>query len=135
MPKDDLQEKIMTFRFLESRLENLSRQREGVMNRISEVDSTLASLNEIEKVDGDSLFPVGSSAFVFGKITDKKKMIVEIGSGIALEKDFEDGKKTLEKNKTELENVLKEIEKEISNTSSMLEQLAPEIESMSGKNG
>ena len=133
MAKDILQQKMVTFRLLESRLQNLSNQREAIFGRLSEINSTIASINEIQKTGGEALFPIGSSAFVLGKITDTKKLIVEIGAGVALEKDFEEGKKTLEKNKTELENLTKEIDKEMTQTSGMMELLAPEIESLAEK--
>lgn len=134
MAKDGLQEKVGTFRMLESRLQNLAGQKQAVINKLSEINSTLGSISEIEKVGDEALFPIGSSAFVFGKIVDKKKIIVEVGSGVMVEKNFDEGKKTLEKNKSELENVIKEIEKEITQTSGIMEHLAPEIEAMMERN-
>ena len=129
MAKNDLNEKLATFRFLESRLQNISNQREVAIGRIAEINSTIQSLDEIEKSGGDVLFPIGSSAYTFAKITEKNKVIVDIGANVGVEKDFSEAKKTLEKNKVELEKIVKEIEKAINETSHMMEELAPEIES------
>ncbi len=130
MAKEGLQEKIATYRFLESRMQALSDQRNVAANRINEINSTISSLGEIENNKGEILFPVGSSAFVPGKIVERNKIIVEIGANIAIEKNFEDAKKALEKNRAEIEKISKEIENEMRETSKIMENLAPEIENM-----
>jgi prefoldin alpha subunit len=126
----ELQEKIMTYRVLQSRLDETIKQRELVMNKIVEVENTLSSLDEIEKTDKESLFPVGPEAYVFGKLTNNKKMLVGIGANIILEKTFDEGKEMLKKGKDELEIAMKEIQDEISRLSADLQQLTPELQEM-----
>jgi prefoldin alpha subunit len=126
----ELQEKIIVYRILEMKLNSLLRQRDLIASKILEVGGTLAGINEIEK-SGEILFPLGSDAYTFGKITEKNKIIVEIGAGIALEKSIEESKIFLEKRKTELENVLAQTQKDISEISSAMSQLSKEIQSLS----
>ena len=133
MAKEGLQEKIATYRFLESRMDALSNQRDVATGKINEINSTIGSIGELEKTKGEVLFPVGSSAFIPGKISEQSKVIVEIGANIAIEKNFEDAKKALEKNREEIEKIEKEIENEMRETSKVMETLAPEIESMAQK--
>jgi len=123
----ELQEKIVAYRILESRLDSLLKQRDTVVSKIIELQTTLASMEEIEKESEEILFPIGSEAYAFGKIADKKKMIVEVGANVALEKTVEEAKEIIKKRSEELGNVLNSIEKEVMEVSSSLEVLGPEI--------
>jgi prefoldin alpha subunit len=126
----ELQEKVIAYRILEVRLNSLLRQRDLVASKILELQGTLASIDEIEKSE-EVLFPLGSDAYTFGKITEKNKIIVEIGANVALEKSIEESKELLKKRKAELENVLNETQKAISETSSALSSLSEEIQKLS----
>lgn len=125
----ELQEKILSYRIFQSRLDSLLKQRELIVNKMMELQSSLDSISEIEKTDA-GLFPLGGDAHVFGKITNKEKMIVEIGANVALEKSFEEGKSTLKKRKDELEKGLNETQGEIQDLSVAIGQLEPAIQKL-----
>jgi len=129
----ELQEKIITYRVLEARLNSFLKQRDLITSKLLELQSTLASINEIEKSE-EVLFPLGSEAYTFGKIIEKNKIILEIGAGIALEKNIEESKDFLNKRKTELEDVLNETQRNVLEISSIMNQLGLEIQKLSEKN-
>lgn len=129
----ELQEKILTYRILEARLDSLLKQRDMLASKLIEIQSTLDSIDEIEKGKEEILFPIGAEAYTFGKVTDKKKMIVEIGANVALEKTVEEGKQILNKRETEMENTLNVVQRGIAELSSGLEQLGPEIQELGKK--
>lgn len=129
--RKELQEKILTYRIIESRLDALLKQREMVASKIIEIQSTLSSMDEIEKTDGEVLFPIGAEAYTSGKVTSKNRVMVDIGANVILEKTVEEGKHILSKRKTEMENTLNEMQRDIGELSSALEQLGPEIQEMS----
>lgn len=108
MKKEDtekrLQEKVMAYKMLENRLETLGKQQSMFANRMMEINNTIASVEEIKKGEQDILFPLGSAAFAKGKVSEEKRIIVEIGAGVVLEKTIEDGIALLEERKKELEN-------------------------------
>jgi prefoldin alpha subunit len=126
----ELQEKILAYRIFESRLNALLKQRDLIVNKIVEINSTLESIDEIEKSD-EALFSIGSEAYVKGKIVDKEKVIIEIGANIAIEKNMKEAKETLEKRKREMEKSLAQIQEEAMKISSGLESLADEIRELS----
>ena len=127
----ELQEKIITYRILESRIDALLKQREIIVSKLMELQTTLASMEEIEKDGEEILFPLGSEAYSFGKITNKKKMIVEIGARVALEKNVDEAREILNERKSEMENALNALQKDIMQISSGLEILGPEIKELS----
>jgi prefoldin alpha subunit len=128
MEKKELQEKIFAYRLLESRLDGLIKQRDLLISRMAEIQSTLNSIDEIEKSREEILFPLGSNAYVAGKVNDKKNMIVEIGAGIALEKTTKEGEEILKRRMEEVEKVLTSVQQGIIETSSTLNELGPQIQ-------
>ena|SRR5437867_11410490 len=127
--KEEFREKLLTYRLLETRLESLATQKNLIMNKVSEIAATISSIDELVKND-NFLFPVGSEAFIPGKILEKNKVIVEIGANVALEKNIEQAKQTLEKRKKELEKTNSEMDAEIVQISNALTQLAPIIQEL-----
>lgn len=131
--RKELQEKILTHRILEARLDSLLKQRDILASKLIEIQTTLKSVDEIQKSKGMVLFPIGSEAYTFGKVMDKKKLIVEIGANVALEKTVEAGKEILNRRKAEMENVLNTVQKNIFEISSSLGSLGPEIQELAKK--
>ena len=128
--RKEMQEKILTYRILENRLDSFLKQREMVVSKLIEIQNTLSSMDEIEKSKEDILFPIGAEAYAFGKVVDKKRVMVDIGANVILEKTVEEGKQILEKRKVEIETGLGEIQREAAEMSAALEQLGPEIQNM-----
>lgn len=133
MGEKELQEKIVTFRFMEARLESLAKHRDMVMNKVMELESTLNSIEEINKSDGEVMFPIGGEAFKIAKSVDKDRIIIEIGANVALEKTTEEGKTILKKRKDEMENFIKQAQQEILQVTNAMNQLGPEIQDLAKK--
>jgi len=123
----ELQEKILVFRLLESRFENMVKQRDVLASKIVELQTTLNTIDEMKTGD-DVLFSLGSSAYAKGKLSDKNKIIVEVGAGVVLEKGLDEAKQILSSRANEIQRVLMKIQREISEISSELERLEPEIQ-------
>jgi len=134
MPEErELQEKVLAYRLIESRIETLFRQRESLNAKLMEIATTLNGIDEIEKTDEDSLFSLGSETHFFGKVTDKNRMIVEIGADTALEKSFEEGKQILSKRREEIENLIASLENNILQLSASLQSLESQINELAEK--
>lgn len=128
----EIQEKILTYRIIEARIESLLKQRDMVMSKLMEIETTLKGMEEIEKQEEDMLLSLGSETHFFGRITDKKRMVVELGADIAIEKSFDEGKKILNRRKEEIESTIKSLERDISQLSSGLQVLESQINEMVG---
>jgi prefoldin alpha subunit len=126
----ELQQKVLAYRILESRIDSLLKQREFLANKLLELQTTLESIEEIEKSKEYVLFPLGSAAYMFGKIVDKDKMIVEVGAGIALEKNFTEACDILNERKNDIENALTTLQRNIQEASESLQMLEPQIQEM-----
>jgi len=133
MTEKELQEKILTYRVMEARVDGLAKQRDMLINKIMELQSTLNSMDDLKKSDGEVIFPIGSEAYKVARAIEKDKLIVEVGANIALEKTTEEGKIILDKRKRELENFINQVQQEIAKVSNAISQLQPEIQEMANK--
>ncbi len=131
MAEKELQEKMLMYRILEARLDGLVKQRDFVASKIIELQTTLASIDEVEKSNGEILFPIGGEAYTRADSVQKGKLIISIGANVALEKTAEEGKVILSKRKSELEKAANEMQNEIVKISNTLSSLAPEIQELS----
>jgi prefoldin alpha subunit len=125
-----LQENMLAYRMLESRLGNIARQRDMIVSKIMEIQSTLITVEEIEKGSEDVLFPVGSAAYIRGKPADKEKIIVEIGAGVVMEKTLVETKKLLKDRKKELELAIDSLGKEMQNMASSMQKIEADAQEM-----
>ena len=128
-----MQEKILIYRAMEARLGGLVNQRDMLVNKIMELQSTLNSVDELKKSGGEVVFPIGSEAYKVARAIEKDRLIVEVGANIALEKTTEEGKIILGKRKKELENFINQVQQEIAKVSNAISQLQPEIQEMANK--
>jgi len=128
----ELEEKILAHRILEVRLGALLKNRDQMIAKLNEIENTIEGINEIRKSD-KFLFSLGSDTYVFGNVTNKEKLVVEMGAGVAFEKTFDSAVETLKKKKNELEKLVAETQEEISKTSLALQQIDSEIQKLASK--
>ncbi len=127
----DIQKKLITYQILENKANALMKRRELLITRIIEVESTLNSMDELEKSGGeDILLPIGSSVHIKGGLKKVDKLIVELGANTAIESSVKNTKKILEKRKEIMENGLASLEKELVNLNNEIMKLQPEIRAM-----
>jgi prefoldin alpha subunit len=123
--KEELEERVVAFRILQARLDTLLTQRNALVARFIEIETTLQSIEDVMR-SRESLFQIGSGAWTKGKRMGKK-LIVEVGAGVALEKTPEEARVTLQRRKAEVQRALRIVQQGIANTSAELERLGPEI--------
>jgi len=135
----ELQERLLAYRTLESRLNSLAKQQNMFASKILEIQSTIESIEEIrkgrkgekeEREVKNILFPLGSAAYAKGTVADKNKLIVEVGAGVALEKTAEEGKTILEKRKKELESAMDVLQKDMQSIASTMRKIEVDAQAM-----
>lgn len=133
MAQKDSQEAMIQFRMMEARLETMVKQRDMVVNRLAEIENTIAGVEEVAKAKGDVLFHVGGEAFLPAKPVQDGSVVVMIGADVALEKTVPEAKTMLESRLREAQNVLGQIEAEIENLSKTLESMVPGMQSLQSR--
>jgi len=127
----DIQKKLITYQILENKANALMERRQLLITRMLEIDSTLNSVDELEKSsEEDILLPIGSSVHIKGGLKKVDRMIVELGANTAIESTVEKTKKILEKRRKIIESGLASLEKELINLNNEIMKLQPEIRAM-----
>ena len=122
MSEEQAQQLMQQMQMLENHFAQLSQQESSIINIIREANSALHSINETKTQDeSDGLVPIGMGVYVQSKIQSKDKVVVNIGSGIAIEKDQNSAINWLESR-------LKELEIALQNVNSQRKQVAENLE-------
>ena len=100
----------------------LSQKENSIKNIIRDADSAIKSIQEIKaNPDSETLVPVGMGTFVKTKIVPNEKIVVNVGAGVAIEKDPDSAL-------SYLESKIKELEVAFQETSSQRQQIAANLE-------
>jgi len=122
MSDEQTQQLLYRTQVLEGYFSELTQKESSIISIIREATSAIECLKSInDKDDNETLMPVGLGTFVKTKITPNKKLILNIGAGVAVEKD---------KNSTInfLESRLKEMQVTLQETVGQKQQVAASLE-------
>ena len=129
--QNEIQKKLLRYQLLENSIKGLSQRRELLVNNIMEIESTLNSIEEIEKNKGEEiLVSMGSNVLLPSSLKKTGKMIIELGSSIAIEATPKETKKILDKRKRILQDGLKTIQEQLMKLSDEFSRLEPEIQAL-----
>ena len=131
MSEEQAQQLLYKMQMLEGHLSELT-QREGtIMSIIREASSAIQSLKTIDtKTDNETLVPVGLGTFIKTKTVPNEKLILNIGAGIAIEKDKDSAINFLELRLKEMQVALQETSNQKQQISASLEQGKQQMEQM-----
>ena len=131
MSEEQTQQLLYQMQMLEGHLSELT-QREGtIMSIIREASSAIQSLKTIDtKTDNETLVPVGLGTFIKTKTVPNEKLILNIGAGVAIEKDKDSAINFLELRLKEMQVALQETSNQKQQISASLEQGKQQMEQM-----
>ena len=110
MSEQQAQQLMQQMQMLENHFSQLTQQENSIISIIREANSAIQSITETkEENESDNLVPVGMGVYVKSKIQSKDKVVINIGSGIAIEKDQNSALNWLESRLKELEVALQNI--------------------------
>ena len=108
---------------LETYFSDLS-QREGTfMNVLREATAAIESIKSLnQKSNSDTLVPIGMGTYIPTQISPNNKIIMNIGAGVAVEKDFDSAINYLEARIKEIEIALQDNAAKKQDAAARLEQ-------------
>ncbi len=137
MSMEQIQEKYMEFQMVDAQVNQIKEQLKALDAQSSELKSLRQNLDEIEKIseDSESLIPVNSGVYLKGRITDQKKVVINVGSNILVEKDLESAKQMIESQITQIDEVRIQFVDEYKSTVKRAKALQKEIIALQSKQG
>ena len=131
MSEEQAQQLLYQMQMLEGYLSELSQKEATIVSVIREASSAIQSLQIIDnKTDNETLVPVGLGTFVKTKVIPNEKLILNIGAGIAIEKDKDSAINFLELRLKEMQVALQETSNQKQQISASLEQGKQQMEQM-----
>lgn len=131
-PDDTRQQLAIIYQLLQQRLQELSQQASLLERTFFEVESTregLKSLTQISK--GEVLIPMGNGCYIQGRgIPEKtgKKLLVNVGSNIVLEKNPTEANSFLQKRADDIQKALNNTVQEMRKVSEQMNTIAQNLQ-------
>jgi len=122
MSEEQAQQLMYQMQMLENYFGELTQKEESLIRIIGEASSAIESIKSIsEKPESSTLVPIGMGSFVKANISSDNKFILNLGAGVAIEKD---------KNSTInfIEARIKEMEVALSDTSTQKQHVIANLE-------
>jgi prefoldin alpha subunit len=119
----DVQEKIAALQYLQEEAETLQRRVVELELLESEYRKTLETLEFFESIDTDveALMNLGGGVFAYVDVKSSKKMLVDIGSGVVVEREVKDAIEFVK-------NKIKRIEENQEKLTLMLQQVVSQAQ-------
>ena len=122
MSEEQTQQLLYQMQMLENMFGELTQKENSIISIIREANSAIHSIKGIDtQSESDSLVPLGLGAFVKSKVNSNEKIIINVGSGVAIEKNHNDAINYLE-------SMLKELEIALQDTNQQRQQIAANLE-------
>lgn len=123
MSEEKAQQLMQHMQMLETYFADLT-QREGTLyNILREAAGAIQSIQSLsKKSDSETLVPIGMGTFVKTKISSSDNIVLNIGAGISLEKDFTSAINYLEARIKEIEVAIQDTTAKKQNAAAQLEQ-------------
>ena len=123
MSEEQTQQLLYQMQMLEGYFSELVQKEEAIISIIREASSAVVSLKAIDnKTDSETLVPMGLGTFVKTKLIPNQKLILNVGAGIAIEKDQNYAINFLESRLKEFQVALQDIDGQKQQVSASLEQ-------------
>ena len=131
MSEEQAQQLLYQMQMMEGYLSELTQKEGTIMSIIREASSAIQSLKTIDtKTNNETLVPVGLGTFIKTKTVPNEKLILNIGAGIAIEKDKDSAINFLELRLKEMQVALQETSNQKQQISASLEQGKQQMEQM-----
>ena len=136
--KIELNKYISQYQEIQKNIDMIQTQKNMLLSNINNIDSSIKSINTLSNNNNDELIdlmiPIGSDCFINSKVKRlDSKILVNIGSGIAILKSDSDTIKYLNDKKESFEKVISDINNTLEKMSSNLYSIEYKINELNNK--
>jgi prefoldin alpha subunit len=129
MSEEHAQQLMYQMQMLENYFGQLTQKEESLIRIIGEASSAIESIKSIsEKPESSTLVPIGMGSFVKASISSGDKFILNLGAGVAVEKDKNSTINFIEARIKEMEVALRDTTVQKQNVMANLEQGKQEMD-------
>ena len=123
MSEEQAQQLMQQMQMLETYFSDLSQRETTFLSVLREASSAIESIKSLnQKSESDTLIPIGMGTYVPTKISSTNKIVLNVGAGVAVEKDFPSAINYLEARIKEIEIALQDNSAKKQDAAARLEQ-------------
>ncbi len=123
MSEEQAQQLMQQMQMLETYFSDLSKREVTFLNVLREATAAIESMKSLsQKPESETLVPIGIGTYVYTKISSNSKIVLSIGAGVAVEKDFPSAINYLEAHIKEIEIALQDNAAKKQDAAARLEQ-------------
>lgn len=123
MSEEQAEQLMQQMQMLENYFSDLSNREGTFLNIFREAIASIESIKSLsQKPESETLIPIGMGTYVPTKISSNSKIVLNIGAGIAVEKDFPSAINYLEARIKEIEIALQDTAAKKQDAAARLEQ-------------
>lgn len=130
MKEQEIQQKLVLYQLLTQRIEQLNEQARLIEQRLLELETTRQALADLGKAKQGSevLIPLGSGCYTYGMTGDFRKLLLDMGAGVMMNKSPAEAGKAIEEKKAEIEEMSQALQKEANDIVEKMNELVPELQ-------
>ena len=123
MSEEQARQLMQQMQTLETYFSDLSQREVTFLNVLREATAAIESMKSLsQKPESETLVPIGIGTYVYTKISSNSKIVLSIGAGVAVEKDFPSAINYLEAHIKEIEIALQDNAAKKQDAAARLEQ-------------
>ena len=131
MSEEQAEQLMQQMQMLETYFSDLSQREQTFVGILRETTAAIQSIQSLnEKPESETLVPIGMGTYIPTKISSTQKIVLNIGAGIAVEKDFASAINYLEARIKEVEIALQDTSAKKQDAASRLEQGKAQVNQM-----
>ena len=131
MSEEQAEQLMQQMQMLETYFSDLSQREQTFIGILRETTAAIQSIKSLnEKSESETLVPIGMGTYVPTNISSTQKIVLNIGAGIAVEKDFASAINYLEARIKEVEIALQDTSVKKQDAATRLEQGKAQVNQM-----
>jgi len=129
-----IQERLIFFEGLRKEAEGIQERIEEIQTMKNELDRTIECLEFFDKVESvDALLNLGGGVFAYADVKENRKVLVDVGAGVIIEKEVKDAIETLKNKKEEMEKTEQKLRDLLNQIASQMMKIQEELEELMKK--
>jgi prefoldin alpha subunit len=128
--EDQMKEKYMQFQMLQQQMEQMSQHLEMFNQQMQDLDISIGAVKDLGEAEENNelLAPIADGIFFKGKLSDNKKLVVNVGSNVTVERTIPEVVELLEQQKIEVGNKMKEADEVMQHISKEAVKIYQDVE-------
>ena len=132
MNEQKMKEKYYEYQMTVQQIQQLQQNITNLEKHITELNKIDDNIETITKVElnQETLIPMGNGLFIRGTIKDTSKFIMNVGSGVCVEKTVDEARETVKKQLTEVSSLTDHMKVQVEELMVTIQELQEQIEKM-----